>query len=180
MGTDNIFKTKPGKSTGCTSDEKITKVFVTFGNWIFRCRNIIFPLFYAVLFIPSQQIFKNNVIALILGGIFIAAGITIRGITIGPEYIIRGGRSRKIHAENLVTGEIYSLCRKPVYIGDILLILGFGIFASSRLFIMLFFPVSLIIYFRISRAEEAFLIEKSGHGYLDYKSGIMALLDMLT
>lgn len=150
-------------------------MLVKFGNWIFRYRNFIFPLFYAALFIPSPQIFEVT-FALITGSIFIAAGIAVRAITIGLEYIIRGGYKRQIHANTLVTGGIYSICRNPMYLGNILLILGFGIFADSLLFIMLFFPAFLIIYYAIIGAEEAFLTEKFGQEYTGYKTKVDAII----
>ncbi|WP_158869664.1 methyltransferase family protein [Maribellus comscasis] len=149
--------------------------FVKFGNWIFRYRNIIFPLFYAALFVPSMQIFQNST-GLLLGAFIIALGVAVRCITIGLEYIIRGGRHGKIHANNLVTGGIYSICRNPMYVGNILLILGFGVFANSLLFLLLFFPLFLIIYRAIIKAEEAFLYEKFGQEYLDYTSKVKSLI----
>jgi len=150
-------------------------MLVKFGNWIFHNRNILFPLFYAALFIPSPDILSLEW-ALSLGGIFIAAGILIRSITIGLEYIVRGGFKRKIYATNLVTGGIYSLCRNPMYLGNILLILGFGIFANSLIFILIFFPVFLFLYFAIISAEEAFLSKKFGEEYEAYKSKVKALI----
>jgi len=120
------------------------KFFITFGNWIFRYRNAIFPFFYVALFIPSPDIFANKY-AIILGALIIISGIMVRSLTIGLEYIIRGGSKGKIHANKLVTGGIYSICRNPMYLGNILLILGFGIFANSLLFTALFSPLFLIM-----------------------------------
>lgn len=152
---------------------------VKFGNWIFRYRNIIFPLFYLALFIPSPNIFQNKW-CFMLGIITIVSGILIRSITIGLEYIIRGGRHGKIYANNLVTGGIYTICRNPMYLGNIFLILGFGIFANSMLFVVLFFPLFLILYYAIIKAEEVFLADKFGEAYVIYKANVMAIVPDLS
>jgi hypothetical protein len=34
----------------------------------------------------------------------------VRGATIGFEYIIRGGRNKRVYAEDLVTNGLYRLC----------------------------------------------------------------------
>jgi len=153
-------------------------MLVRFGNWFFRYRNIIFPVFYSALFIPSPAIFGEKQ-ALLFGAVIIAAGILVRSITIGLEYIIRGGYKGKVHATNLVTGGIYSVCRNPMYLGNILLILGFGFFANSLIFLLLFFPFFLIIYYAIIKAEESFLSEKFGEEYAGYKSKVRALVPAL-
>jgi protein-S-isoprenylcysteine O-methyltransferase Ste14 len=151
------------------------KHFINFGNWIFRYRNIIFPLFYLALFIPSPNICSDKC-SITIGVLIIVSGILIRSVTIGLEYIVRGGYKGKIYAENLVTGGIYTLCRNPMYVGNILLIAGFGIFANSLLFILLFSPLFLITYFAIIKAEEAFLTEKFGEEYVDFKNNVNSLL----
>jgi protein-S-isoprenylcysteine O-methyltransferase Ste14 len=150
-------------------------MIVKIGNWIFKYRNIIFPFFYAALFIPSPGILPEKY-ALIIGALIIAFGILVRSITIGLEYIIRGGYKGKIHAKKLVTGGIYSVCRNPMYLGNISLILGFGFFANSLLFLLLFFPLFVFIYHCIIKAEEKFLTGKFGDEYVEYKTKVNALL----
>jgi len=151
------------------------KAFTRFGNWIFHYRNFVFPLFYVALFIPSRDLFQQENWALIAGSVFIGAGILVRIITIGLVYIIRGGDKRKIHAEFLVTEGIYSVCRNPMYLGNILIIFGFGIFANSMLFMLLFFPLFILFYAAIINAEEDFLINKFGQEFSDYISSSNAL-----
>ena len=155
------------------------KFIISFGNWIFRYRNIIFPLFYLALFIPSSNICPERC-AVISGGLAITSGILVRSVTIGLEYIIRGGRYGKIHANSLVTGGIYSICRNPMYLGNILLIFGFGIFANSLLFTVLFFPLFLIVYYAIIKAEETFLTDKFGEEYTRYKANVKSIIPDLT
>lgn len=151
-------------------------MIVQFGNWIFHVRNFLFPFFYIALFIPSQKVFHDQVIADLLGFLAIGAGILIRSITIGLVYIVRGGKNRQIYADNLVTGGIYSVCRNPMYLGNILLLLGFGILANSLLFLILFFPLFVFFYYSIIKAEEAFLYNKFGQQFEIYRTSVNALL----
>lgn len=151
-------------------------MIVQFGNLIFHIRNFLFPLFYIALFIPSESIFSNAAVADITGLALIFSGILVRSITIGLVYIVRGGKNRKIYAENLVTTGIYSICRNPMYLGNILLLLGFGIFANSLLFLFLFFPLFLLFYYAIMKAEEAFLFKKFGQEFETYRLKVNALI----
>jgi protein-S-isoprenylcysteine O-methyltransferase Ste14 len=128
------------------------------------------------LFIPSRSVLPDQSIADMLGFFLIGAGILIRSITIGLVYIVRGGKNRQIYAEDLVTGGIYSVCRNPMYLGNILLLLGFGIFANSQLFLLLFFPLFVFFYFAIMKAEEAFLYNKFGEKFEAYRVRVNALL----
>jgi protein-S-isoprenylcysteine O-methyltransferase Ste14 len=150
-------------------------MIIRLGNILFHYRNFLFPLFYAALFIPSGVIFSEDKWAMAAGALIIASGIMIRGMTIGLVYIIRGGRNRQIYAEDLVTGGMYSLCRNPMYLGNILLIAGFGIFANSLLFSAVFTPLFILFYYLIIRAEENFLLGKFGDRFNDYKASTNAL-----
>ena len=152
------------------------KIFTKFGNWLFHYRNILFPAFYAALFIPSPIIFKTEIWALITGLFLILTGTAIRSITIGLVYIIRGGHNRQIHAETLVTEGIYKVCRNPMYLGNILLLLGFGLFANSLVFSLTFFPLFVLFYTAIIKAEEDFLSKKFGEQFAEYKSHTNAIL----
>lgn len=155
-------------------------LLVQIGNWIFHIRNFLFPIFYIALFIPSQVIFSDPLNSDILGLSLILAGILIRSITIGLVYIVRGGKNRQIYAENLVTSGIYSMSRNPMYLGNILLLLGFGLFANSLLFLLLFFPLFVFFYYTIIKAEEAFLSKKFGEEFDQYRLRVNALIPDLS
>lgn len=151
-------------------------MLVKLGNLFFHYRNYFFAVMYAALFIPSPVVFPQVEFARIIGGIILLSGLLTRSITIGLVYIIRGGARRQIHAETLVTEGIYRVCRNPMYLGNLLLLLGFGLFANSLVFILIFFPLFVFIYFAIIRAEEAFLTGKFGDRFLEYKRQTNALL----
>lgn len=154
-------------------------MIVRFGNWIFHYRNFLFPLFYLTLFIPSPDLHSNVVIPVIVGAAVIFTGMLTRSVTIGLVYIRRGGKKRKIDADDLVTEGIYSVCRNPMYLGNLLLLLGFGIFANSILFVAICFPLFSFIYYAIIRAEEDFLVGKFGEPYIEYRKNTYAIIPKL-
>jgi protein-S-isoprenylcysteine O-methyltransferase Ste14 len=153
---------------------------VKFGNWVFHNRNWVFAPLYATMFIPSASLIDDFGIQLLLGlGLFLA-GVLSRGITIGLEYIVRGGLHRKIYADKLVTSGIYSICRNPMYFGNLLILAGIGIFANSSLFIYLIVLIFVLFYTAIILAEESFLENKFGIEYKQYKQKVNAIFPDFT
>ena len=145
---------------------------IKIGNFLFHYRNSLFPLFYLALFIPAPNIFSGFYTHLILGLIIVLLGQTVRIITIGLVYIIRGGRNRQIYAEDLVNEGIFSHCRNPLYLGNILELLGLGIMSNSLLFIAIVFPLFLFFYQAIVLAEEDFLYKKFGEKFTEYLKNV--------
>jgi len=148
---------------------------VKIGNFFFKYRNWIFILFYGALFIPSWPLFSkekfgSNYYLWSIGlGLFITCfGQLIRGLTIGLAYIVRGGKEGKPFAEGLVTEGIFRHCRNPLYVGNILMLLGVGILANSFLYVAVVIPVFLFIYQAIVLAEENFLRGNFGTGFDEY------------
>lgn len=145
------------------------------GNFFFKYRNLIFIFFYAALFIPSWPLLspkhfgENYHVWPIAIGLFITIlGQLIRGLTIGLAYIVRGGREGKPYAEGLVTDGIFNHCRNPLYVGNILMLLGVGILANSLVYVAIFIPIFLFIYQAIVLAEEHFLRGHFGPGFTEY------------
>lgn len=148
---------------------------VSIGNFFFKYRNWIFILFYAALFIPSWPLFSQNqsgdhyyLWPVIIGLIVTIMGQLIRGFTIGLAYIVRGGKEGKPYAEGLVTEGIFNHCRNPLYVGNILMLLGVGILANSLVYVAIVIPIFLFVYQAIVLAEENFLRGKFGNGYDEY------------
>jgi len=141
---------------------------VKVGNFLFHYRNILFPVFYLALFIPAQNIFLDFYTPLVLGLFIVLLGQTIRIVTIGLVYIIRGGRNRQIYAEELVDEGIFSHCRNPLYLGNVLELLGLGIMSNSLIFMIIVFPLFLFFYQAIVLAEENFLYNKFGQQFSEY------------
>ncbi len=148
---------------------------VPIGNFFFKYRNWIFILFYAALFIPSWPLFSPGVFGehyyiwpISLGLFITCLGQLIRGLTIGLAYIVRGGKEGKPYAEGLVTEGIFKHCRNPLYVGNILMLLGVGILANSLFYVAIMIPVFLFIYQAIVLAEENFLRGNFGTGFDEY------------
>ncbi len=145
---------------------------VKLGNILFHNRNWLFPLFYLILFIPSPEVFNNPVTAMIIGFAVALLGQIIRVITIGLVYIIRGGKNRRVYADTLVTTGIFSHCRNPLYVGNILILVGLGIASNSVIFMAIATPLFLFFYQAIVRAEENFLRNKFGEEFDAYCSRV--------
>jgi len=141
---------------------------VRLGNFLFRNRNGIFPFFYLMLFVPSRDVLPNPVTAMVIGFSVTLAGQFIRVITIGLVYIIRGGKDRRVYAEDLVTSGIFAHCRNPLYVGNILILVGLGIASNSLLFMAVFTPLFLFFWQAIVLAEEDYLRNKFGDRYDAY------------
>lgn len=112
--------------------------------------------------------FDDIYIALIAGFLIAMCGQILRMATIGLVYIIRGGKNRQIYAEGLVTEGLFSHCRNPLYVGNILILSGLGIMSNSILFILIMIPIFIFFYQAIVLAEENFLRGKFGPSYDKY------------
>jgi protein-S-isoprenylcysteine O-methyltransferase Ste14 len=148
---------------------------ISIGNFFFKYRNIVFIFLYLALFIPSPELFTSEVFGknyywwpIVLGLVITVSGQLIRGATIGLAYIVRGGKDKKVYADHLVTEGIFNHCRNPLYVGNVLMLVGVGILSNSLLYVVIFIPLFLFIYQAIILAEENFLRKKFGQSFNDY------------
>ena len=148
---------------------------IQIGNFFFKYRNLLFILLYGLLFLPSPELFTENIFhaeyktwPLVIGLFVTVLGQAIRGATIGLAYIVRGGKDKKVYAEHLVSTGIFSHCRNPLYVGNILMLLGVGILANSLIYVAIIMPLFLFIYQAIVLAEENFLRGKFGADFDAY------------
>ncbi len=149
---------------------------VQIGNFFFKYRNWLFIIFYALLFVPHvPQLFTAEKFGenyywypVIIGLIITVIGQAIRGATIGLAYIIRGGKDKKVYAEDLVTTGIFAHCRNPLYVGNILMLAGVGVLSNSLLYVVIMIPFFLFVYQAIVLAEENFLRNKFGEQFNNY------------
>ncbi len=149
------------------------------GNFFFKYRNLLFIFLYLALFIPSSRIFREESLGpnyylypLILGLSITIFGQLIRGVTIALKYIVRGGKNKEVYADDLVTEGIFTHCRNPLYVGNILMLIGVGILINSLLFVAVFIPLFLFIYQAIVLAEEQFLRNKFKAQFDTYCSNV--------
>jgi protein-S-isoprenylcysteine O-methyltransferase Ste14 len=144
---------------------------VKLGNFIFRYRNLLFPLLFFSLVVGVKPSLGSKYLEnarYVIGVMVTLAGQTVRALTIGLAYIKRGGKNRKIYAKGLVKEGIFAHCRNPLYLGNILIITGLGIVAHSLLFALIGIPLFIFLYLAIIRAEEHFLAGKFGQEYIEY------------
>ncbi|AXY74216.1 isoprenylcysteine carboxylmethyltransferase family protein [Paraflavitalea soli] len=152
---------------------------INIGNFFFKYRNLLFIFLYLLLFLPSPALFSEQYFGatyywwpLAIGLLVTVTGQLIRGATIGLAYIIRGGKDGKVYAEDLVTTGIFHHCRNPLYVGNILMLLGVGILSNSLLYVVVVMPVFMLIYHAIVLAEENFLRGKFGQSFDTYCSRV--------
>jgi len=152
---------------------------ISIGNFFFKYRNLLFIFLYLLLFLPSPSLFSEQYFGatyywwpLTIGLLVTITGQLIRGATIGLAYIIRGGKDGKVYAEDLVTTGIFHHCRNPLYVGNILMLLGVGILSNSLLYVAVVMPVFMLIYHAIVLAEENFLRGKFGQAFNTYCSQV--------
>ena len=148
---------------------------IPIGNFFFRYRNLIFPLFALVIFIPSPPVFSperfgdNYYLIPMVLGLFIALfGQLTRAVTIALKYIVRGGKGKQVYADDLVVDGIFNHCRNPLYVGNILMLAGVAVLSNSLYFVIIAVPLFCFIYQAIVLAEENFLRNKFGAQFEAY------------
>lgn len=151
-------------------------MMVTIGNFAFRFRNYLFPLALPLVLLPGPRLFDHYGWAALLGLLVALAGQSVRGMTIALKYIIRGGRDRRVYAEDLVTDGIYAHCRNPMYVGNILMISGVAITSNSWWCVLTVIPLFTFLYMAIIAAEQAYLEQKFGEAFRAYCRDVPGLL----
>ena len=150
---------------------------IAIGNFFFRYRNALFPLIFVVgaLTIRPKIMFDSVVVDgfLVATGLMIALlGQAVRLITIGFEYIHRGGKDGQVYAGRLVRGGVYGITRNPMYVGNGLIAIGMTMHFGSPVGYIILIPFFLFVYQAIVAAEEAYLRGKFGAEYEDYEKSV--------
>ncbi len=153
---------------------------IAIGNFLFHYRNGLFPLFYALLFFKSPPLLADYRLAALIGLFVAASGQLLRAVTIGLEYIKRGGRARQVYADKLVQGGIFAHCRNPLYDGNFVILLGVGLASNSMLFLGIAMPFFAFAYWAIIAAEENYLRRKFGPEFDDYCARVNRLVPNLS
>ncbi len=150
------------------------QTMIIIGNFHFKYRNSLFPLYVIALFLlfqpPVCRLHASQSAAVMtMTAILISlAGQFVRAVVIGLAYIVRGGLNKKVYAADLVTEGMFSVCRNPLYVGNMLIYTGgFLMFGNVRCLLagVAFFW---FLYECIIAAEEDFLRGKFGAAYDDY------------
>ena len=156
------------------------------GNWLFRWRSFL-PLLlffgavpvvlfgdvsWAVMSPSPDATWVWPLVCLAVG----MSGQKVRGLCVGFTPAGTSGRNTKEGqvAESLNTKGMYSMCRHPLYLGNLLMWLGIVLYMGHLWFAVAFLLVYALYYERIMFAEEQFLRGKFGQAYLDWSSQVPA------
>jgi protein-S-isoprenylcysteine O-methyltransferase Ste14 len=138
------------------------------GGWLFRYRTSIpLPIALALLFVPAPGSLSPLSTSLFpLGVLSVAVGEAVRLWAV--HHIGTISRTRSDRLGPLVDGGPFALVRNPLYLGNILLWLGFAL--SARL---LWLAPGIVVllgfeYHAIVRWEETLLSERLGDSYRRY------------
>jgi protein-S-isoprenylcysteine O-methyltransferase Ste14 len=93
---------------------------------------------------------KPNVRSLTLGFVFIILGLAVRAVASG--YLNKN--------EQLAMSGPYAYTRNPLYLGSVIMALGFAIVARSFWIALILITVFVGIYLPVTRAEENYLAER--------------------
>lgn len=147
---------------------------VKIGDFFFKYRNYLFPLFLVLLFVlkkPAYQYSGSHLVEELkdyVAFLVVMAGLVIRALVIGFAYIKRGGLNKKVYADKLVVQGFFGVCRNPLYLGNILIYLGVLLMHGTPIVILLGSSFFLFVYFTIVRSEEFFLRNKFGTDFENY------------
>ena len=149
------------------------RLAVALGHRLFRWREILFPAVQLLLVFatPPRPWFggrPGDRLADLLGLVIVLAGQALRAAVIGLAYIRRGGRDRRIDADDLVTDGLFAHCRNPLYVGNMLILTGLFVVHGSPWCVVpgvLFFAIA---YLAITLAEEDYLRGRFGAAYEEY------------
>ena len=164
--------------------ETLRRSNIEAGRFLFKFRNGIFPVLF-ILFLVTMtprhltpwKSLDRLVVA--LGVSMVVLGELTRLTTIGFDYIDRGGKNGRPAANRLVHGGIYAHTRNPMYLGNILIAVGFALASSSPSAYVIIIPFFLFVYQAITCAEEEFLKEKFGPDYADYCARVPRFFPLL-
>jgi protein-S-isoprenylcysteine O-methyltransferase Ste14 len=143
-------------------------MLVKVGNFFFHYRNFLFPFALLFVLLPGSKVFADPMDAVLLGFVVACLGQLVRGTTIGFKYIIRGGKDRRVYAEDLVTEGLYNHSRNPMYVGNVLILCGVALACNTWTCVLLAVPFCVFIYVAIIAAEENFLRGKFGAAFDAY------------
>jgi len=158
---------------------------VKLGRFLFHHRGVVFTaIVVGALLISGPRYLLDHAgldAWMDAAGVFVALlGLAVRAVTIGYEYIVRGGRHRQVYADHLVQGGVYAHTRNPMYLGNGLIILGAALILNAPEFYLVVLPLTLLFYASIIAAEEAYLREKFGAEFDAYCARVNRILPRLS
>jgi protein-S-isoprenylcysteine O-methyltransferase Ste14 len=107
-----------------------------------------------------------------LGAALLAAGTWLTSTAIRQQR--RAGTNIETNrpTETIVRDGLYRWSRNPIYIGLVLLYLGFAALGDSLWVLGLLAPLLVVMHFGVILREEAYLDRKFGDVYREYRAGV--------
>ncbi len=161
-------------------------MIVRLGRWLFRFRGgFVFTVTVLGVLLLSTPRYVLDSVGLdpwmdALGILVALLGLAVRAVTIGYEYIVRGGRDRQVYADYLVQGGVYAHTRNPMYLGNGLMVLGAALIVNAPEFYLVVLPLTFFFYAAIIAAEEAYLRDKYGAEFDAYCARVNRILPKLS
>jgi protein-S-isoprenylcysteine O-methyltransferase Ste14 len=159
-------------------------VLARLGTVLFKYRDALFPLvLIAAAFGTRPRLAgttRTNHVLDAVGFAAAAAGQALRVLVIGLVYITRGGQNRKPWANALVEGGIFNHCRNPLYVANMLILLGLAIVHNGWVMYLVALPLFAFAYGSIVRAEEHYLSSRFGGAYEAYCRRVARWVPRLT
>lgn len=147
------------------------RVLVRAGRLLFHYRNVLFALVLLALLAGFRPVHAAGAAVdwLDVAGLVVAlAGQSLRVAVIGYAYIKRGGKDRQVYAAKLVTEGVFAHSRNPLYLGNLIVLLGLFMIHGNTWVYALGGAFFLFGYSAIVAAEEDYLRGKFGEQYVVY------------
>ena len=146
---------------------------IRLGRFFFKFRDFLFPLVFLPIAIGTQpRVYPGDPridLAMdVLGIAIVCAGQALRAVVIGLAYIQRGGRNKQIYASSLVQQGIFAHSRNPLYLGNLMIVVGLAIVHNGPWMYAVVLPFFFVAYISIVAAEELYLREQFGAEYDEY------------
>jgi protein-S-isoprenylcysteine O-methyltransferase Ste14 len=159
------------------SNARPSRLTLTVGNFVFRYRDALGPvlLLFMVAFTRPRPFLHSarwDAYLSVAGLVVVLAGQALRVLVIGLAYIKRGGRNRRIAADQLVCEGMFAHCRHPLYVGNFLMVSGLLLLWNAPWAYATVIPTMAVALFSMALAEEAFLAKKFGAQYDDYRARV--------
>ncbi len=158
------------------------EMMIALGRAVFFHRNWLFLALFVVVFAAYPPLAPGVGETLLdyLGGLAILAGLGVRALVIGVTPVPREGTAKRVDADALKTEGLFSLCRNPLYVGNVLISTGVFLIHGRPLAIVLGIALTIFLYQAIIANEENFLKGKFGAAYDRYMGAVNRWLPDLT
>jgi protein-S-isoprenylcysteine O-methyltransferase Ste14 len=157
----------PSSTSEPEAAQQVPDTLVRIGGWLFRKRTSLpLPLVAALLVIPPSAADLDRTWLMPLGVLTVVLGEAVRFW--GVHHIGAISRTRSERLGPLIDSGPFARVRNPLYVGNILLWLGFALSARLLWFAPVVVGLLLVEYHAIVRWEERLLEGRIGESYREY------------